>query len=116
MSATALAVVLAENKVHAAKAGAEMEPPDPVYLTIHGLRDDRAEESCLRAINRNRKRPLAFPGKGDGDYQIYIERKRPGFQVRIEKMGSALKTARALYDYEVCIAAAAIAREAIVDR
>jgi len=56
-----------------------------------------------------------IPDKGEGDYQIVIEKKRPGFQVRIEKMGAAIKTARALFDYEVCIAAAAIAREAIED-
>lgn len=58
---------------------------------------------------------LLIPEKGDGDYQIVIEKKRPGFLVRVEKMGTALKSARALFDYEVCIAAAAISREAISD-
>lgn len=87
----------------------------PIYVTIQGLRDDDATLSCLAAMNRNRRRLLAIPAKGDGDYQFVIERRRPGYHVRVEKMGSALRTARALYDYEVCIAAASIARETIGD-
>jgi hypothetical protein len=35
--------------------------------------------------------------------------------VRVEKQGTALRTGRALHDFEVCIAAAAVAREAIAD-
>ena len=86
-------------------------------MTIQGLRDEAAARSCLTAINRYRKkRMLAIPDHGEGEYQFVIEKKRPGFQVRVEKMGSALKTARALFDYEVCIAAAAITREAIADQ
>ena len=97
------------------KAGASEGGKPPVYITIIGLRDEGAARSCLGAINRDRKRLLAIPDRGEGDYQIVVERKRPGFQVRIEKMGIAIKTARALFDYEVCIAAAAISREAIAD-
>jgi hypothetical protein len=97
-----------------AKAGAAGNR-EPVTITIQGLRDENAEKSCLRAINRHRQYPLAFAEKGDGDYQIFIEKKRPGYQVRVEKQGTALRTGRALHDFEVCIAAAAVAREAIAD-
>lgn len=97
-----------------AKAGAYAATPAPTLITIQGIREENAL-SCLSQLNRNRRRLLAFPEKGDGEYQVIIEKKRPGFQVRVEKMGTALKTARALYDYEICIAAAAITREAIAD-
>jgi hypothetical protein len=97
------------------KAGASEGGKPPVQITILGLRDEGAAKSCLTALNRDRKRPLVIPQQGEGDFQIVIEKKRPGFQVRIEKMGMAIKTARALFDYEVCIAAAAISREAISD-
>jgi hypothetical protein len=97
-----------------AKAGAAGNR-EPVTITIQGLRDENAEKSCLRAINRHRHYPLAFAEKGDGDYQIFIEKKRPGYQVRVEKRGTVLRTGRALHDFEVCIAAAAVAREAIAD-
>jgi len=98
-----------------AKAGASLPKAMPVYVTIHGLRDDDSAKSCLNSINRKRQRPLVLPEKGDGEYQIIIERKRPGYHVRIEKMGAALRTARALYDYEVCIAAGAVTKEIIAD-
>lgn len=97
------------------KAGSTATGRPPVEVTFAGLRDERMATSCLNAINRYRQRQLVIPEKGDGDYQIVIEKKRPGYQVRVERMGTALKTARALFDYEVCIAAAAIAREAIAD-
>lgn len=84
-------------------------------VSIQGLRDDSAAKSCLVAINRHRKNPLVLAESGDGEFQIVIEKKRPGFQVRVEKQGTTLRTGRALFDYEVCIAAAAIAREAIAD-
>ncbi|MCS6972128.1 MAG: hypothetical protein NZL89_03810 [Leptospiraceae bacterium] len=79
------------------------------------MRDENTEKSCLRAINRYRMHPLNFPEKGDGDFQIVIEKKSPGYQVRVEKQGTVIKTGRALYDFEVCIAAAAVARDAIAD-
>ena len=66
-------------------------------------------------MNRYRKNPLHIADKGDGDYQVIIEKKRPGYQVRVEKQGTALRTGRALHDFEVCIAAAAITRESIAD-
>lgn len=97
------------------KAGApttNQKPPIPI--TIQGLSIEAAQ-SCLKSLNRNRQRTLSIPDKGEGDYQIIIERRRPGFHVRVEKMGTALKSARALFDYEVCIAAAAITREIIRD-
>lgn len=97
-----------------AKAGAHAATLAPTYITIQGIREENAQ-SCLSLLNRNRRRLLAFPEKGEGEYQIVVEKKRPGFQVRVEKMGTSLKTARALYDYEICIAAAAITREAIAD-
>ncbi|AFM11924.1 hypothetical protein [Turneriella parva] len=97
------------------KAGTSGTAKEPIPVTFSGLRDERTATSCLNAINRNRQRQLVIPEKGDGDYQIVIEKKRPGYQVRVERMGTALKTGRALFDYEVCIAAAAIAREAIAD-
>jgi len=97
------------------KAGSTATGRAPVEVTFAGLRDERMTTSCLNAINRYRQRQLVIPEKGDGDYQIVIEKKRPGYQVRVERMGTAIKTARALFDYEVCIAAAAIAREAIAD-
>lgn len=88
----------------------------PIYITFNGLRDEESARNCLVALNRHRrKRLLAIADKGDGEFQIVIEKKRPGYQVRVEKQGTPLKTARALYDYEVCIAAAAMAREAIAD-
>lgn len=96
------------------KAGAHAATLAPTYVTILGIREENAS-SCLSQMNRQRRRPLAFPEKGDGEYQIIVERKRPGYQVRVEKMGTSLKSARALYDYEICIAAAAITREAIAD-
>lgn len=96
------------------KAGAHAATGTPTYITILGIREENAA-SCLAQMNRNRRRPLAFPDKGDGEYQIVVEKKRPGYQVRVEKMGTSLKSARALYDYEICIAAAAITREAIAD-
>lgn len=86
-----------------------------MQITIQGLRGERQVESCLKSINRYRQRNLTIAEKGDGDYQIIIEKKRPGYQVRVERLGTALKTGRALFDYEVCIAAAAMAREAIAD-
>lgn len=103
-------------QLRADKAGEAGSTRAPVYVTFVGLRDESAALSCLAALNRYRqKRLLAIPEKGEGEYQIVIEKKRPGIQVRVEKMGTALKTARALFDYEVCIAAAAITREAIAD-
>jgi len=97
------------------KAGSTGAAKEPIPVTFSGLRDERTATSCLNAINRNRQRQLFVPEKGEGDYQIVIEKKRPGYQVRVERMGTALKTGRALFDYEVCIAAAAIAKEAIAD-
>ncbi len=97
------------------KAGTTAGGKEPVKITIQGLRDERQIANCLKSINRYRQRPLVIPEKGDGDFQIVIEKKRPGYQVRVERMGTALKTGRALFDYEVCIAAAAMAREAIAD-
>lgn len=79
------------------------------------MRDESVAESCLVTVNRRRKRALALAQKGDGEYQIVIEKKRPGYQVRVERMGMALATARALHDYEICIAAATVARDAIAD-
>ncbi len=103
-------------QLRADKAGESASGRGPIYVTINGLRDDAAAQSCLSALNRYRqKRLLAISTKGEGDFQIVIEKKRPGYQVRIEKMGTALKTARTLFDYEICIAAAAIARETIAD-
>lgn len=110
-----ICLIIWAQALHADKAGASEGGKAPIPVTIQGLRDEGAAKSCLGALNRYRKRPLIIPDKGEGDYQIVIERKRPGFQVRVEKMGAAIKTARALFDYEVCIAAAAIAREAIED-
>jgi len=101
--------------LRADKAGATESHRSPIFITFSGLRDENAAKSCLSALNRYRKRNLALPEKGDGEYQIIVEKKRPGYQIRVEKMGTTLKTARALYDYEICIAAAAIAREAIDD-
>ena len=98
------------------KAGESASGRGPIYVTINGLRDDAAAQSCLGALNRYRqKRMLAIPQSGEGEFQIVVEKKRPGYQVRVEKMGTALKTARTLFDYEVCIAAAAITREALAD-
>ena len=98
------------------KAGDSASGKGPIYVTINGLRDEAAAHSCLAALNRYRqKRMLAIPQHGEGEFQIVVEKKRPGYQVRVEKMGTALKTARTLFDYEVCIAAAAITREAIAD-
>jgi hypothetical protein len=82
---------------------------------MQGLRDEKVEKSCLRAINRHRQYPLAFAEKGEGDFQIVFEKKHPGYQVRVEKRGTVLRTGRALHDFEVCIAAAAVARDAIAD-
>jgi hypothetical protein len=97
-----------------AKAGSAASR-EPITITIQGLRDENIEKNCLRAINRYRKNPLLIAEKGDGDYQVIIEKKHPGYQVRVEKQGTVLRTGRALHDFEVCIAAAAIARDAIVD-
>jgi hypothetical protein len=102
-------------QLRADKTGASEGGKPPISISIVGLKDEGATHSCLKAINRDRKRMLVIPDKGEGDYQIVIERRRPGFLVRVEKMGTALKSARALFDYEVCIAAAAISREAISD-
>lgn len=66
-------------------------------------------------MNRYRNTPLVFAEKGDGDYQVVFEKKHPGYQVRVEKQGTVLRTGRALHDFEVCIAAAAITRETIAD-
>lgn len=110
-----ICLIISAAPLFADKAGASESGKQPIYITINGLRDDDAARSCLGALNRYRKRPLAIPEKGEGEYQIVIEKKRPGFQVRVEKMGTPLKTVRALFDYEVCIAAAAISREAIAD-
>jgi len=97
------------------KAGASVVGKAPIEVTFVGLRDDAVALSCLATVNRQRKRPLALAQKGDGEYQIVIEKKRPGYQVRVERMGIALTTARALHDYEICIAAATVARDAIAD-
>ncbi len=102
--------------LQADKAGESAAGRGPIYVTINGLRDDAAAHTCLAALNRYRqKRMLAIAQSGPGEYQLVVEKKRPGYQVRIERMGTTLKTARTLFDYEVCIAAAAIAREAISD-
>lgn len=66
-------------------------------------------------MNRYRKNPLQIADRGDGDYQVIIEKKRPGYQVRVERQGTVLRTGRALHDFEVCIATAAITRESIAD-
>lgn len=97
-----------------AKAGS-VAGRDPVTITIQGLRDENAEGGCLRAINRYRKNPVTLATKGDGDYQVVIEKRFPGYQLRVEKQGTILRTGRSLHDFEVCIAAAAMAREAIAD-
>ncbi len=102
------------GEAQGSKAGAHAANQTPIFITIRGIHEENAT-SCLGLMNRNRRKRLAFPEKGDGEYQIVVERKRPGYQVRVEKMGSSLKTARALYDYEICIAAAAMIREAIAD-
>jgi hypothetical protein len=101
--------------LRADKAGVTESSQSAIFITFSGLRDENAASNCLSALNRYRRRKLSLPEKGDGEYQIIVEKKRPGYLVRVEKQGTTLKTARALYDYEICIAAAAVAREAIGD-
>jgi len=115
LSKYSIFLIISAPVASADKAGDAPGGKPPIQVAINGLRDEDTAKSCLVAINRYRKRPLTLPEKGEGEYQIVIEKKRPGYVVRVEKMGTALKTARALHDYEVCIAAAAMAREAITD-
>ncbi len=99
-----------------AKAGSS-EIRRIVKISIYGLHSVEAQHSCLKAINRQRVNPLEL-AEGDyaGDFQIVVEKKRPGYQVRIERDGTPLRTGRALHEYEVCIAVAVITRETISDR
>jgi len=96
------------------KTGTPKPEKAQIYITFQGFAYDTAQ-GCLKTINRNRKRPLAISEGGDGDYQIIAERRQPGLSLRIEKMGATLKSARTLYDYEVCIAAATLVRDTVSD-
>ncbi|MCB1201314.1 MAG: hypothetical protein KDK41_11775 [Leptospiraceae bacterium] len=72
-------------------------------------------DSVFRTVNEERRVKLEKGHLMGSDFQIQIEKRHPGFLVRLEKDGRVIQLARAMTDYELPFAAAVLARDHIPD-
>ncbi|MDW8306349.1 MAG: hypothetical protein RML34_04700 [Leptospiraceae bacterium] len=99
----------------ATKAGGFEEPKAPrkkVY--IGGSISVPLRKACYSSINRERKIPVEEVTElQESEYAIFYEKLSQGYLVRLERRGRVIQTARALLEYELPLAAAALARDHI---
>ena len=84
-------------------------------LYIHGSLSSSLQSSCLRAINRKRTNKLDAASQNIFDYRLWVQRNYSGYILRLYRGATLLKTSRALSNYELSMAAAAITATRIPD-
>lgn len=84
-------------------------------LYIHGSLSSSLQSSCLRAINRKRTNKLDSASQNMYDYRLWVQRNYSGYILRLYHGTTLLKTSRALSNYELSMAAAAITATRIPD-
>lgn len=97
-----------------AKAGNLAENVLPKKLYIGGAISPALKKGCYSSINRERKVPVEEAEDVEhSDYALFYEKISYGYYIRLERKGRVIQTARALSEYELPLAAAALARDHI---
>lgn len=110
-------IISSRFAVYSEKAGIEEGDSNKNQMTLFlgGAIAGSLVDSCFRSMNDNRKVKLVRGNLIGSDYQMQVERRSPGFLIRLEKNGHVIQLARALKDYEIPLATAALARDHIPD-
>lgn len=106
------------TSVWSEKAGIESEPSnsnEEMSLFLGGSIKGSLADSCFRSINEVRRVKLVKGNLIGSDYQMQVEKRSPGYLIRLEKDGRVIQLARALKEYEIPLATAALARDHIPD-
>lgn len=112
---TALHAILpAESSKAGSVEASDSKPASRVKVYIGGSISHAAKKSCYSEINRQRSVPVEeVVDLYSSDYAILYEKINQGYYIRVEKQGRLIQTARALAEYELPMAAAALARDHI---
>lgn len=100
-------------KQNPAPIGVTLAQSDFVKIYVGGAISINTKEHCYAEINKIRTTPVVEVDLLNSDYAILYEKIAYGYYIRLEKQGRLIKVARALAEYELAMAAAALARDNI---